>query len=112
MERPNAVAGLEAKKGEPVKLRDQLKADLRSIVSDIDYLDGAIALFAKTAGQACYVRQYRVKKGSVRRFILAMLRDGTAPVSTRDITEHWCEERGLKSEDTTWAILRNRMGQH
>lgn len=110
MERPNTVAGLKAKKAELVRLRDQLEADLRSIVSDIDHLDGAIALFAKSAGQARYVRQYRAKKGSVRRFVLAMLRDATAPISTRDITERWCETRGLKTDDATWAILRNRMG--
>ena len=110
MERPNTVSGLQEKKTQLVKLRDQLEADLRSIVSDIDHLDGAIALFAKSAGQARYVRQYRAKKGSVRRFVLAMLRDATSPVSTRDITEAWCEARGLKPDDATWAILRNRMG--
>lgn len=110
MERPNTVAGLEAKKAELIKLRDQLEADLRSIVSDIDHLDGAIALFAKNAGQTRYVRQYRAKKGSVRRFVLAMLREATEPVSTREITDRWCKERGLRTDDATWAILRNRMG--
>lgn len=110
MERPNTIAGLQAKKAQLVALRTQLEADLRSIVSDIDHLDGAIALFAKSEGHTRYVRQYRAKKGSVRRFILAMLRDATAPVSTRDITERWCAERGLQTDDATWAILRNRMG--
>jgi hypothetical protein len=109
-ERPNTVAGLKAKKAELERLRDQLEADLRSVVSDIDHLDGAIALFAKSEGHRRYVRQYRAKKGSVRRFILAMLRDATAPVSTREITDRWCKERGLATDDATWAILRNRMG--
>ena len=80
------------------------------MISDIDHLDGAIALFAKGEGRKRYVRQYRAKKGSVRRFVLAMLRDATGPISTRDVTERWCEERGLKTDDATWAILRNRMG--
>jgi hypothetical protein len=109
-ERPNTVAGLQAKKAQLVAVRAQLEADLRSVISDLDHLDGAIALFAKSEGRARYVRQHRAKKGSVRRFILAMLRDATAPISTRDITERWCEARGLKTDDATWAILRNRMG--
>jgi len=110
LERPNTVSGLEAKKAVLVKLRADLEADLRSITSDIDHLDGAITLFAKDDKRTRYVRQYRAKKGSVRRFILNMLREATAPVSTREITERWCEARALKPDDATWAILRNRMG--
>jgi hypothetical protein len=110
MERPNTVSGLLAKKAELTKLRDQLETDLRSVVSDIDHLDGSIALFAKSEDRVRYVRQYRARKGSVRRFILTVLREATAPISTREITERWCQERGLQTDDATWAILRNRMG--
>jgi hypothetical protein len=33
LERPNTVAGLEAKKADLVRLRDQLEADLRSVTA-------------------------------------------------------------------------------
>jgi hypothetical protein len=110
MERPNTVAGLVAKKAELEKVRDSLEADLRGVTADIDHLDAAIRLFGSVQARGRYMRQYRAKKGSVRRFVLAMLRDATEPVSTREITDRWCKERGLTTDDATWAILRNRMG--
>lgn len=110
MERPNTVSGLIAKKVELERLRDELEADLRAVVADIDHLDGALALFAKAEGRARYVRQYRAKKGSVRRFVLTALREAKGPMSSREITEAWCAARGLRTDDATWAILRNRIG--
>jgi hypothetical protein len=26
------------------------------------------------------------------------------------LTDAWCEARGLKTDDATWTILRNRLG--
>ena len=109
-ERPNTVAGLVAKKAELEKVRDGLEADLRAVVADLDHLDAAIRLFGQTQARGRYMRQYRAKKGSVRRFILTALRDATGPITSRDLTERWCAERGLKTDDATWAILRNRIG--
>lgn len=102
--------GAGGQEGRADQAQRPAEADLRSIASDIDHLGGAIALFANSAGQQRYVRQYRAKKGLVRRFVLAMLRDATEPVSTREITDRWCKERGLKIDAATWAILRNCMG--
>jgi hypothetical protein len=62
-ERPNTVAGLEAKKAELEELRDQLESDFRNVVSDIDHLDGALRLFGILPTREHYVRQYRAKKG-------------------------------------------------
>jgi len=110
MERPNTVSGLVAKKAELEKVRDGLEADLRAVVADLDHLDAAIRLFGQTQARGRYMRQYRARKGSVRRFILTALRDATGPITSRDLTERWCAERGLKTDDATWAILRNRIG--
>jgi hypothetical protein len=110
IERPNTVAGLQAKRAELVHLRDQLADDLRSVSVDIDHLDAAINLFATKGEHVRYVRQYRAKKGSVRRFVLAALRDATGPITSKDITEAWCAERGLSTDDATWVIIRNRIG--
>ena len=107
---PNTVAGLQAKKRELERLRDGLEADLRAVVADIDHLDAAIRLFGETQARGRYLRQFRARKGSVRRFVLAALRDASGPLTSRDLTDRWCELRGLKTDDATWAILRNRIG--
>ena len=110
IERPNTVAGLRAKKAELERIRDGLEEDLRAVVADIDHLDGAIRLFGETQARGRYMRQYRAKRGSVRRHVLTMLREATGPITSREITERWCEQRGLQTDDATWAILRNRIG--
>lgn len=109
-ERPNTVAGLEAKKAELERLRDQLESDLRNVVSDIDHLDGALRLFGVLQTRERYVRQYRAKKGSVRRFVLNALRDASGPITTKMLTDAWCEARGLRTDPATWTIIRCRLG--
>lgn len=110
VQRPNTVAGLLAKKAELERLRDGLEADLRAVTADLDHLDAAIRLFGETQTRGRYMRQYRAKKGSVRRFVIAALRDASGPLTSKDLTERWCAERGLQTDDATWAILRNRIG--
>ena len=111
VERPNTVAGLVAKKAELEKIRDDLEADLKAIVIDIDHLDATIRLFGDRQTRERYMRQYRAKRGSVRLHALTMLREaGGEPITTRQITEQWCANRGLKTDDATWAIIRNRIG--
>lgn len=112
-ERPNTVFGLIAKRAELIKLRDQLEADLRAVTCDIDHLEGAIKLFDPETTPAAvrrYTTRHRAKKGSVRRFVLAALRDASEPITSRQITEAWCEARGLRTDDATWTIIRNRIG--
>jgi hypothetical protein len=31
-------------------------------------------------------------------------------LTTRRLTDGWCAECGVKADDATWAILRNRIG--
>ena len=112
-ERPNTVAGLEAKRAELRKLRDQLEADLRAVTCDLDHLDAAIRLFDPQTTPAAtkrYTARHRARKGSVRRFILAALLEATEPITTKHLTERWLAERGLRTDDATWAIIRNRLG--
>jgi len=42
--------------------------------------------------------------------VLAALKDARGPITTKVLTERWCTERGLTTDDPTWAILRNRIG--
>jgi hypothetical protein len=109
-ERPNTVSGLLAKKAELEKLRAQLETDLRAVTADIDHLDAAVRLFGERQSRERYMRQYRAKRGSVRKFILAALRDAHSPITTKMLTDRWCEARGLQTDDATWTIIRNRLG--
>jgi hypothetical protein len=113
MERPNTVAGLNVKRDELIKLRKHLEAEHHKVTCDIDHLDAAIRLFdpanAPTALKR-YVVQYRARKGYLRRFVLAALRDALTPLTSRQITEAWVADRGLKTDEATYAILRKRIG--
>jgi hypothetical protein len=113
MERPNTVAGLLQKRAELAKLRDRLEADLRAVTCDLDHLAGAIRLFEPgNTPEAIrrYTTRHRAKKGSVRRFVLTALRQASEPITSRELTEGWCTERGLKTDDATFVIIRCRIG--
>jgi len=109
-ERPNIVAGLVAKRAELESLRDQLAADLLAIVADIDHLDAAIRLFGERQSRERYMRQYRAKKGSVRRFMLGKLRKASRLLTSRYLTDRWCEARGLRTDDATWRSCATGSG--
>lgn len=113
MERPNTVAGLVAKRDELVKYRKQLERDRRGVTVDIDHLGTAIRLFdpeQTPAARKRYATQHRAKKGTVRRFVLRYLREATEPVTSRQITLQWMTERGLKTDDATFVLIRKRIG--
>jgi len=57
-----------------------------------------------------YATKHRAKKGTCRRFVLAFLRDATAPVTSRQITEAWVKARGLRADDATFVLIRKRIG--
>jgi len=113
VERPNTVAGLIAKRSELVRLRERLESDLRSVTCDVDHLEAAIRLFdPETTPEAVrrYTTRHRAKKGSVRRFVLTMLREASELVTSKHMTERWLAERQLRTDDATWRIIRNRLG--
>lgn len=113
MDRPNTVAGLEAKRDELRKLRDLLEAETRKVVCDLDHLDAAIALFDPANTPAAikrYVVKHRAKKGDVRKFCLEALRDATGPLTSASLTDAWLERRGLRTDEQTRLVIRKRIG--
>lgn len=112
-ERPNTVSGLMAKHKELSKLRDLHRAEIRKLTVDIDHLDAAIRLFDPQTDRGAikeHVTRHRAEKGSVKRFVLNFIREASGPVTSRQITEAWAEDRGLKADEATYAILRKRVG--
>ena len=112
-ERPNTVAGLLSKRDQLLALRKQLDAEARKVTCDIDHLDACIALFDPANTHESiqrYTTKHRAQKGHVKRFVLAFLRDAEKPVTSRDITEAWIAERGLRADGATFVIIRKRIG--
>lgn len=114
VERPNTIAGLQAKRKELVKLRAALEADVRKVTCDLDHLDACIRLFDPSADTAAAIKRYatkhRAKKGQMRRFVLDRLKEATGPITSRDIAEAWVQDRGLNADDGTLVIIRKRVG--
>ena len=114
-ERPNTVSGLQAKRSELVKLHKQLLAEAKKVLCDIDHIDATIRLFDPEADlervrRNRYATKHRAQKGYLKRFVLDQLREATEPLTSRDITQAWIEDRGLKPDEATFVILRKRVG--
>lgn len=104
---------LLAKRAELVAYRTSLEAELRKVTSDIDHLDAAIRIFDPATTPAAikrYATQHRAKKGALKRFVLNALREADGPLTTQQITVAWCADRGLRTDDATYVILRKRVG--
>lgn len=112
-QRPNTVAGLVAKHKELMDLRERYREEIKKLTVDIDHLDACIRLFDPTADTAAikaYVTKHKAEKGSVKRFVLNIMRKSDVPLTSRQITEQWAAERGLQADDATLNILRKRIG--
>lgn len=113
MERPNTVAGLVEKRGELVKLRERLVADIAALTCDIDHLEAAIRIFDPEntpEARKRYAAMHRAPKHQSKRFVLSALRQASGPLTSRDIAEAWCADRGLVAKEATLALLRKRVG--
>ena len=112
-DRPNTVSGLVAKHKELSDLREKYKAEIKKLTVDIDHLDAAIRLFdpkADTYAIKSYVTKHRAEKGSVKRFVLNTLREASEPMTSRQITELWVQDRGLAADEATLTTIRKRIG--
>jgi len=112
-ERPNTVSGLNAKREELLRYRKQLQAEIRKVTCDIDHLEAAARLFtdgASFTGFKPYVVHHRARKGTVKRFILGMLREAQGPLTSAEITEAWLDKRGFSPNDETRVVIRKRVG--
>ncbi len=113
MERPNTVSGLVAKRDELVKYRERLEADIRALVCDIDHLEAAIRIFDPEdtpEARMRYAALHRAPKGQSTRFILSSLREASGPLTSRQLADLWCVDRGLVAKPSTVSMLRKRMG--
>lgn len=112
-ERPNTLSGLIAKRAELVKLRDQLEADVRAITVDIDHLEAAIRIFDPEdtpEARKRYAALHRAPKGQSTRFVLRKLREASGPLTSRDLADMWCADRGLTAKASTVSMMRKRIG--
>jgi len=112
-DRPNTLSGLVAKRNELVRYRDQLEADIRAVTVDIDHLEAAIRIFDPEdtpAARRRYAALHRAPKGQSTRFVLKALREASSPLTSRDLADMWCRERGLSAKDSTLSMMRKRIG--
>ena len=112
-ERPNTLSGLKAKHAELIKYRDQLEADIRAVTVDIDHLEAAIRIFDPEdtpEARRRYAAMHRAPKGQSTRFVLAKLREASGPLTSRQLADMWCADRGLVAKDSTVSTLRKRIG--
>lgn len=115
MERPNTISGLQAKRAELLKLHDQLIADAKKIVCDIDHIDATIRIFDPDADTARrlknrYAIKHRAHFGQTRRVVLDTLRTAAQPMTSVALTRVWIEHRGLQPDESTRVILTKRIG--
>jgi hypothetical protein len=112
-ERPNTVAGLEAKKAELVRYRTALEAEVLKVTCDIDHVEAAIRLFDPSATPNAikrYVVRHRAKKGSVKAFLLDTLREADRPMTSAELTDLWLAKRGLRVSEDVRVVMRKRIG--
>jgi hypothetical protein len=111
-ERPNTVSGLLAKHKELCKLRDEHHEAIKRLTVDIEHLRACIRLFDLKSGAHLqpYAKQSRAQKGSVKRFILNTLREATEPMTSREITHLWLQDRDLDADEATVTEMRKRIG--
>jgi len=114
-ERPNTISGLQAKRAELVKLYENLVADAKKVTCDIDHIDATIRLFDPDADiqrrtKNRYAIKHRAHFGHTKRFLLNLLRTAEAPLSSKDMSNAWIEDRGLQPDEATRIILRKRIG--
>jgi len=116
-ERPNTVSGLNAKRDELIRYRKELHREIKRVTCDIDHLEAATKLFLDgarslpfTSFGKPYTVRHRARKGTVRRFILAALRDAQGPLTSADLADAWLKDRALKPDDDTRIVIRKRIG--
>lgn len=48
--------------------------------------------------------------GPITWFVLRKLREASGPLTSRDLADMWCEDRGLNAKASTVSMLRKRLG--
>ena len=112
MERPNTVAGLEAKRTE---LRNELKAAkkaTKAIKVDIQHVEAAMRLFTSDAPRAIPRRdaKFRAERGEMRRFCMNQLREAAEPLTSQIIADEYLKDRDMQADHDTYVLIRKRVG--
>ncbi|MDP1630194.1 MAG: hypothetical protein Q8L66_02095 [Caulobacter sp.] len=111
--RPNTLAGLIEKRAELAGMVKFHRAELRKVICDLDHVDATIRMFDPNADVSRIVRyptKHRATKGEASRFVLLMLKNATAPLTSLDIVRAQIKARGLKADDQTIVMMRKRVG--
>lgn len=80
---------------------------------DIDHLEAAIRIFDPEDTRQRLDGAMRRSTGLPRaraRFILAKLREASGPLTSRQLADMWCLDRGLTAKASTVSMLRKRIG--
>lgn len=114
-ERPNTVAGLNAKWKKLTKLLGKAIAEAEQVRSGIKYIEACIMLFdpnAKppTAYRYEFVQRHTVPKGHLNRFVLTMLQEAVNPLSARQIADTWIIDQMIDRYTEILRLLRKRVG--
>lgn len=112
MERPNTVAGLEAKRTE---LRNELKAAknaVKAVKVGIQHVEAAMRLFTSDAPRAIPRRdaKFRAERGQMRRFCMNQLKNVTKPLTSQIIADEYLKDRNMQADHDTYVIMRKRVG--
>ena len=112
MERPNTVAGLEAKREELKKELTAAKKAVKAIKIDIQAVEAAMRLFTDDAPRAIPRRdaKFRAERGEMRRFCMNKLREAKEPLTSQMIADDYCKSRGLEADHDTYVLMRKRVG--
>lgn len=111
--RPNTIAGLVEKRAQLAGMLKYHRAEIRKVICDLDHVDATIRLFDENADIRRAIRyptKHRATKGEASRFVLLMLKNATAPLTSLDIVQAQIKARGLKADDQTVVMMRKRVG--
>jgi len=114
-ERPNTVSGLNAKRKELTKLLGKITAEAERVRTSIKHIDACITLFDPNAKPPTtyhdgFIPRHTAPKGHLKRFILNMLREASAPLSVRHIADAWVIDQMIDGDTGTLRLLRKRIG--
>ena len=59
-----------------------------------------------------YTALHRAPKGQSTRFVLSRLGQASTPLTSRQLADMRCQDRGLVAAESTVSMLRKRIGGH
>jgi hypothetical protein len=109
-DQPNVLHALTRKRAEIAGQIEHNQLTLRHLIAELDHVDATIRIFNPAVDIAA-IRSKPVPprhaafKGEVTRVVFKMLREATAPVTSRDIAMRLMKERGLNPDDKELSVI-------